>query len=429
MSGCRVIARGMPAAPVRAGCRRRVTAVLCSMDRSRIPCFATLLFALGCATNSPTGDGSTLVAVELTPTAVTLDPAETQQFSALGRRADDATTSISPTWTATGGTISGTGLYTAGATPGTFRAVATLGELADTATVTIADPAPPAGTLLFSESFDLAGFTGRGWYDISADLPTSTVEKRPGGSVRSLQWQWNMGGVNPSPGSAARHLFTPTDRIYIRYWVKYSTNWVGSGQTSHPHEFNVLTTEDNDYAGPAFSRLTAYVEHNWRATGGFPILSLQDGVNIDQTKINQNLVGVSENRSTQGCNGFGDVYPGPGSCYLSGALYWNGRTFPGTSALWTDGAATPGYKSNWHKVEAYFQLNTVVAGIGQANGVIKYWFDDALILDLPGVLMRTGQRPTMLFNQFLLGPYMGNGSPVAQSAWIDDLVVATGRIP
>lgn len=396
---------------------------------SRPYSLVALSLALGCAAPGPTDDGSTLVAIDLTPTAVTLGPAETRQFSALGRRADDATTAISPMWAATGGTISGAGLYTAGATPGTFRAVATLGALADTAVVTISDPGPPAGTILFSESFDLAGFAGRGWYDISVDMPTSTVEKRPGGSVRSLQWSWNLGGTGPSPNGTARHLFTPTDRVYVRYWVKYSTNWVGSGQTSHPHEFLLLTTEDADYAGPAFSRLTAYIEHNWRASGGFPIIGLQDGVNIDQTKINQNLVGVSENRATQGCNGFGDVYPGPGSCYLNGANYWNGRAFPGTSALWTDGAATPGYKSNWHKVEAYFQLNTVAAGIGQADGVIKYWFDGTLILDLPGVLMRTGQRPTMLFKQFLLGPYIGNGSPVAQSAWIDDLVVATGPVP
>jgi hypothetical protein len=321
-------------------------------------------------------------------------------------------------------------MYTAGATPGLFRAVATVGDLADTAAVTITDPGSPGGTLIFAESFDDPGFAGRGWYDISADLPTSTVEKRPGGSTRSLQWQWNVGATGPSPNGIARRLFTPTDRVYIRYWVKYSTNWVGSGYASHPHEVNLLTTEDGDYTGPAFSRLTAYVEHNWRASGGFPIVSLQDGANIDQASINQNLVGVTENRSTQGCNGFGDAYPGPGSCYLSGALYWNGRAFPtSATALWTDGAATPGYKSNWHKVEAYFQLNTIAAGIGQADGIIRYWFDDLLILDHTGVMMRTGQRPTMQFEQFLFGPYIGNGSPVAQSAWIDDLVVATGRIP
>jgi hypothetical protein len=31
----------------------------------------------------------------------------------------------------------------------------------------------------------------------------------------------------------------------------------------------------------------------------------------------------------------------------------------------------------------------------------------------------------MKFNQFVMAPYMGNGSPVDQSFWIDDLTVAT----
>ena len=37
--------------------------------------------------------------------------------------------------------------------------------------------------------------------------------------------------------------------------------------------------------------------------------------------------------------------------------------------------------------------------------------------------------PTLQFSQFLIGPYIGDGSPVDQSMWIDNLRVATGRIP
>ena len=33
----------------------------------------------------------------------------------------------------------------------------------------------------------------------------------------------------------------------------------------------------------------------------------------------------------------------------------------------------------------------------------------------------------MQFNQFLLTPYIGDGSPVDQYMWVDDLVVATSR--
>jgi len=43
------------------------------------------------------------------------------------------------------------------------------------------------------------------------------------------------------------------------------------------------------------------------------------------------------------------------------------------------------------------------------------------------VLLRTGAHPTMKFNQLLIGPYIGDGSPVDQSLWVDNLTVATSK--
>ena len=42
--------------------------------------------------------------------------------------------------------------------------------------------------------------------------------------------------------------------------------------------------------------------------------------------------------------------------------------------------------------------------------------------------MRTGENPDMKFNQFLIAPYIGDGSPVEQTMWIDNLTVSTHRI-
>ena len=52
---------------------------------------------------------------------------------------DGSATSVSVTWSATGGTITTGGLYTAGATAGTFRVIAVRqgDTLADTSAVTI----------------------------------------------------------------------------------------------------------------------------------------------------------------------------------------------------------------------------------------------------------------------------------------------------
>ena len=73
------------------------------------------------------------------------------------------------------------------------------------------------------------------------------------------------------------------------------------------------------------------------------------------------------------------------------------------------------------------KLNTIVGGKGVNDGIVQYWFDGRLVIDRHDVLLRTGANPTMQFNQLVIAPYIGDGSPVAQSMWIDDLTVATGR--
>ena len=71
-------------------------------------------------------------------------------------------------------------------------------------------------------------------------------------------------------------------------------------------------------------------------------------------------------------------------------------------------------------------MNSVVGGIGQLNGVVRYWLDGVLVMERTNVLYRTGQRATMQFKQFMLAPYM-EGSPVDQTMWVDNLIVATDK--
>jgi hypothetical protein len=42
-------------------------------------------------------------------------------------------------------------------------------------------------------------------------------------------------------------------------------------------------------------------------------------------------------------------------------------------------------------------------------------------------MLRTGQYPDMKFNQFMIAPWIGDGSPVDQTFWVDDLTIATLR--
>ena len=72
-------------------------------------------------------------------------------------------------------------------------------------------------------------------------------------------------------------------------------------------------------------------------------------------------------------------------------------------------------------------MNSIVAGKGINNGVVQYWFDGQLLIDHHDVLLRTGANATMQFNQLVIAPYIGDGSPVTQSMWIDTLTVGTGK--
>ena len=81
-----------------------------------------------------------IVALLLSPSTVTLPPGGIQQFSTDAIRAIGDTVIISPTYSATGGSIVSSGLYRAGSIPGTYRVIASRPSgVFDTAHVTIAD--------------------------------------------------------------------------------------------------------------------------------------------------------------------------------------------------------------------------------------------------------------------------------------------------
>ncbi len=80
-----------------------------------------------------------VVQVVLNPDAITLATGGSRQFSAYGIRNTGDSVSVNVTYSATGGVVTGGGLYTAGTVPGAYRVIAALanGSLADTSAVTI----------------------------------------------------------------------------------------------------------------------------------------------------------------------------------------------------------------------------------------------------------------------------------------------------
>jgi len=274
------------------------------------------------------------------------------------------------------------------------------------------------GTVFFEELFDDSNFNSRGWYDGTAIR--STTEHIPG-SISSAEYHFLPTATTPTSGGAMRKSFTASESFYLSFYLKHSANWTGSNQSYHPHQFNVVTNMDGSYVGPAYSYSTLYIETN----EGEPLLALQDSKNIDEAQIGVDLTYITEERAIAGCNGDSDGH-GDGSCYLSGSVHRNGKQWRPGSIYFQDSPG-PYYKNDWHFIEAYFQMNSIIDGNGVADGQVKYWYDGELIIDQENVMLRTGENPGMRYNQFMIAPWIGDGSPVDQTFWVDNLTVADSR--
>lgn len=273
-------------------------------------------------------------------------------------------------------------------------------------------------TILLQEKFDDASLASRGWYD-GAGGTISTTEHIQG-SLGSFECRFLPGATGCNAGAPRRHLFTSSNSVYVSFWIKHSSNWVGSGKPYHPHIFYILSNkEEGDWDGLANNFLALYIDE----TLGYPVLEMQDGKNIDVNNIGVNLVGITENRAVAGCNGTPpDIGQHLADCYYDtqNGGQRNGTTWFGPTAYFLNA----NQKNQWHHIEAYYKLNTISNGIGQPNGIVRYWYDGHLEIDHSNVILRTGKNPDMLLKQLVIAPWISDGSPVDQTFWIDELVVA-----
>jgi len=284
--------------------------------------------------------------------------------------------------------------------------------------VSAANPCP--ADALVCEDFEDADFAARGWYDAPRGVITA-AEHAPG-SDHAFECTYAQGATGCEGGTPARHGFDLTESLYVEYWVKYGSGFVGSGRPYHPHELVFMTNKDGPYVGPAATHLTTYMEQ----LAGLPRLGLQDLRNVDTRCILRNddsFVGCNgnfatfpftEQRSVAACNGIvGDL--DKRDCFPTGGGSWY------SSRVWDAPAGTSLYDGAWHRVAALFRMNRIVDGKGLADGALRYWLDGRLMISYDHILYRTGANADQAFNQLLLAPYIGDGSPRRQTMWIDDL--------
>ncbi|MSN27163.1 MAG: hypothetical protein GJV46_14990 [Geobacter sp.] len=272
------------------------------------------------------------------------------------------------------------------------------------------------GTTLFKESFEDSNFSSRGWYDNTSHGTIVTG----GQSGNCLQWAWAKGATSATNGASMRMKFAPTDSLYLSFYVKFQTGWRGSQQTYHPHMLYFLSNLDSDYSALANNYLDTYIEFLSDVGSPYairPQIAIQDNLRVNSSLGTppNNLTATTENRSVASCN-TPTSSGATGTCYNSGGWYSANTWLASNASVSTN---------DWHRVEVYFKMNTISGGKGQSDGIMQQWIDGVKVMDNSDVLYRTNQDATKKWAQFVLAPFMGDGAPIAETMWIDELSVST----
>jgi len=214
------------------------------------------------STVTVTATAPTLTAVVVNPASASVTTGGTKQFSVSGTLSNGSTTTPAVTWSATGGTVTAAGLYTAGSTAGTFRVIAKVqgGTLADTATVTVAAAAAPTLVGIQMTPHTLSVPTGG-----SAQL--ATVALMSDGSSSSITPTYSAtGGTITAAGRYTAGGTTGNYRVIASYSSKADTTTV---TVTPPASYTALYSDDfANYANDTDFK-TAYSNNNNHELWGF----------------------------------------------------------------------------------------------------------------------------------------------------------------
>lgn len=359
-----------------------------------------------------TAPQSPLASIRVTPDSLDLFPGGENTFVATGTRQDGSTMIPAVAWSATGGTISGSGAFTAGSIAGTYvvRATAQGAGLSDSAVVVIRNsgtggpgyPNEPPGletpytiTAPQPNPFDVLprvwnANDGKPLYSLdeygwsieagggeAGDLTRWTiVQDAERGNVLSYALRaGDPGGRAPggtgvagfghtkllSSGSGAPFV---ARQLFLGYWVKLSPNWTDPNVAmKHLYFMNSMTNSGDG---------------NWY-------------INLSSRS-----------------------YP-----YLNGGYQIQHRGMP-TYDWYGPGASAS--RGVWHKYEMYAKFNSA----GLSDGVLKIWIDGVQVVNRKDVMLGNLGRD---FDWAKFGVITGGGgNPVPADAWVrfDDWYMKVG---
>ncbi|HWW55126.1 MAG TPA: hypothetical protein VNY84_15220 [Acidimicrobiales bacterium] len=352
---------------------------------------------------------ATLQSISITPSTATVNTGATRQFSVSGKMSDGSTVSVSnPTWTATGGTVSSGGLYTAGGTAGSFsvRVTTSDGALSASANVMVVTPAPPpppppAGggnepggfsriaEIAFSAmpTSSLWSCSGPGvlagcWFSTAAHASTqqdATAPKSPSGVY---QYEWPAGiPVGSSDGilgiwsSPSRDQYS---QVYESGWFKIPSPDLEVPQTVGGMKLlGFWSVGQAALTGQVGNQIAGFINGS----------GVQQSFTLDIRQQNQVARAMSQNVNT-------------------GSLIQAGR---------------------WIRYEILMTIND----IGAANGTLKVWINGAQTHNYSNVVWRTADAPSLFFGRLWDPTWGGNGNVPNKARndflWIDHVYISAVR--
>ena len=347
---------------------------------------------------------ATLVRINLTPDSVALDTGHTQQFTVTGKFSDSSTATVPATFSATGGSVSSSGLFTAGTTAGSFHVIAvkTGGSLADTSKVVVvanassaAECANPQPGWIWCDDFEQDRSSS--YFEFITSGGNFTREAGVGKDSSYGMRAHFAAGANSAGelhlafGKTPLTYMKPVDpgtanyrEIYWRMYVRAQAGWVGG---SHDKLSRALVFAGTNFQEAAFA-------HVWGSLADTNTLTLDPASGTDS----------AGNLKTTQYNDF------PNMRFL-GAMTMHEDIF--------DAA----HVGQWYCVEAHAKLNDA----GQSNGIFEVWINDTLQAQ-ETTLNWLGSFNAYGFNAIYFENYWNNGAPVAEDRFFDRIVVSTQRI-
>ncbi len=345
-----------------------------------------------------------LVRVILTPDSALVDTGHTQQFTATGKFSDSSTAPIAATYSATGGTINGSGLFTAGTTAGTFQVIASKSALADTSKVVVvanaasaAECASPQAGWIFCDDFEQDRTSSYFETDGIGTVFNRVAGVGFGGSY-GMQGHFTMTaqsagdlhlafGKTPSSyiKSAISDTTTKFREIYWRMYVRAQAGWIGG---AHDKLTRAIVFGSSNFAEAAAA-------HVW---GG--------DVAADSNRL---ILDPASGVDSAG-NLITTTYNDPKLVYL-------GKVETTTPLF--DAA----HVGQWYCVEAHVKLNDS----GSSNGVFELWIDDSLEAQKTGMNWVSSYSAYGI-NAIYFENYWNAGATVAEDRFFDRIVVSTQRI-